>query len=194
MLRSYVAGGGSLVVTFETSLYDSAGVRREDFLLADCLGTHYRGETRSSMASPEEGYKQVYMSIEHPHPILVGTTGATVLPMGGPVAVVDVAPDVDVPLRLSAPFVVFPEGFSYPTIPAGESPWRLSRSTMAADDPFTSREHLGRWPGPCPIRTCEIWSPTLFVGQPVMCFHFGSTGQRLSRSRCALSLGDISYI
>lgn len=127
ILRSYMAGGGSLVATFETSLYDSAGVRREDFLLADCLGTHYSGETCSSVASSEEGYKQVYMSIEHPHPILVGAAGTAVLPMGGPFAVVDVAPDVDVPLRLSAPFIVFPEGFSYPTTPARGEPLAIVR-------------------------------------------------------------------
>ncbi|MEM2936782.1 MAG: beta-galactosidase trimerization domain-containing protein [Candidatus Bathyarchaeia archaeon] len=42
-LRSFVANGGSLVATYESSLYDSQGLRREDFLLGDVFGASYRG-------------------------------------------------------------------------------------------------------------------------------------------------------
>ncbi|MBI4556911.1 MAG: beta-galactosidase trimerization domain-containing protein [Candidatus Hydrogenedentes bacterium] len=37
-LRAFVQSGGSLVATFETSLYDEAGNVREDFLLGDLFG------------------------------------------------------------------------------------------------------------------------------------------------------------
>jgi hypothetical protein len=40
-LRKFVAGGGSLVATYETSLYDEAGKQRADFGLSDLLGVHY---------------------------------------------------------------------------------------------------------------------------------------------------------
>ncbi|MBN1247455.1 MAG: hypothetical protein JXC32_07335, partial [Anaerolineae bacterium] len=101
--------------------------RQDDFLLASLLGAHYAGETRSSMASPDEGYKQVYMSVEHPHPILAGMEGTALLPMGGDLVIVSAGNDVDVPLRLSAPFIVFPEGFSYPTAPPSREPLVITR-------------------------------------------------------------------
>ena len=43
-LAGYAAAGGSLVVTYETSLYDDWGAARPDFGLADILGVHFAGE------------------------------------------------------------------------------------------------------------------------------------------------------
>ena len=136
-LCAFVARGGSVVTTFETSLYDREGLRRVEFLLSDLLGVRSMGETRSSMASQEEGYKQVYMvrqqttteqqTVTGDHPILAGMEGTTVLPMGGDLHVVTAASDTEVPLRLSAPFIVFPEGFSYPTSPASGEPLMVAR-------------------------------------------------------------------
>lgn len=40
-LRNFVDGGGSLLVTFETSLYDEEGNDRKDFGLSDLLGVSY---------------------------------------------------------------------------------------------------------------------------------------------------------
>ena len=42
-IREYVAGGGRLIVSGATSLYDERGCMLEDFALADVMGVHYSG-------------------------------------------------------------------------------------------------------------------------------------------------------
>ena len=42
-LREYVTRGGSLVATYETSLYDEWGVKRKDFGLSDLFGVSFTG-------------------------------------------------------------------------------------------------------------------------------------------------------
>ncbi len=41
-VEQFVAAGGGLVATGESSLYDEEGARRDDFALADVLGVHAR--------------------------------------------------------------------------------------------------------------------------------------------------------
>jgi Hypothetical glycosyl hydrolase 6/Beta-galactosidase trimerisation domain len=74
-LRQFVERGGSLVATYETSLYDEWGVRRGDFGLADLFGL--------SATGPAEGpLRNSYLNIEkNPrtgeyHPLLAGLEDA----------------------------------------------------------------------------------------------------------------------
>jgi Hypothetical glycosyl hydrolase 6/Beta-galactosidase trimerisation domain len=48
-LRDFVRRGGSLVATYETSLYDERGARRTDFGLADLFGASYDGALDARM-------------------------------------------------------------------------------------------------------------------------------------------------
>lgn len=48
-LQQFVQNGGSIVATFETSLYDENGVQRKDFGLADMFGVSYAGSIDGPM-------------------------------------------------------------------------------------------------------------------------------------------------
>jgi Hypothetical glycosyl hydrolase 6/Beta-galactosidase trimerisation domain len=75
-IRDFVQGGGSLVATYETSLYDEWGVRRQNFGLASTFGASFAGSVQTSMLNS-------YLSLgKDPvtgtyHPLLTGFEDAT---------------------------------------------------------------------------------------------------------------------
>lgn len=64
-LRDYVARGGGLVATSETSLYDEWGTKRADFGLADLFGCSYAGQV-------EPRVQNAYIQIRSVHPLTAG--------------------------------------------------------------------------------------------------------------------------
>jgi hypothetical protein len=72
-IRNYVASGGSVLATFETSRYNEWGEVREDFGLRDIFGVSATGE----VIGP---YGNSYMHMDQPHPVLEGYKGTTILP------------------------------------------------------------------------------------------------------------------
>jgi type 1 glutamine amidotransferase len=68
-LRDYVARGGRLVATHQTSLYDEAGTRRADFGLADLFGCSFAGQIDQRVTNS-------YLTLRHPHPLLRGLEDA----------------------------------------------------------------------------------------------------------------------
>ena len=107
-LRAYVQNGGSLLATFETSMYDDQNLRRTDFGLADVLGVHAAGKVigRRGNSNP------FYARIERPHPILAGFADTDWLPGAEyrqPIAA------VDHPVLTVVPgFVAYPPELSWP--------------------------------------------------------------------------------
>ena len=67
-LRQFVAKGGRILATHQTSLFDGNGARRPDFGLADLFGCHVAGE-------PEGPLRNAYMTLRHAHPALAGLEG-----------------------------------------------------------------------------------------------------------------------
>lgn len=74
-LRAFVQGGGSIVATHETSLYDEMGEPRPDFGLADLFGVAFDGGSEGPM-------KNSYLAIERDattrrfHPLVMGLEDA----------------------------------------------------------------------------------------------------------------------
>jgi hypothetical protein len=48
IIGAWVREGGKLIATFETSLYEKNGNRRNDFLLSDLLGCHFTGKSANT--------------------------------------------------------------------------------------------------------------------------------------------------
>ncbi len=75
-LRSFVRAGGSIIATFETSLYDEWGVRRPDFGLGSLFGASFAGGVEGPILNS-------YLNLERDsstgrfHPLLAGLEDAT---------------------------------------------------------------------------------------------------------------------
>ena len=74
-IRGYLRRGGSIVATFETSLYDQWGIRRSNFGLSDVFRVRYQGRIEGPMQNS-------YLTVEKDpatnryHPILAGLEDA----------------------------------------------------------------------------------------------------------------------
>ena len=113
-LKDYADAGGSLLGTFETSLYDERGQRRPDFGLADVFGIHKAGEIQGTVGNA------FYARIEKPHGILNGFSDTNWLP--GAEYRVPVKP-VESPVLTVVPgYVAYPPELSYPPTPRTDEP------------------------------------------------------------------------
>jgi len=75
-IRSFVASGGSLLATFESSLYDESGKIRADFGLADLFGVSYNQGVEGPMQNSYLRLKADAVTGKF-HPVLEGLEDAT---------------------------------------------------------------------------------------------------------------------
>jgi hypothetical protein len=121
-LRSFVQNGGSLIATFETSLYDEWGVKRSDFGLADLFGVRFTGRL-------DERMQNSYLRLERDpvtgkrHPLLAGLDDAPRIING--VSRVDVEPTRPFP---NSPLTLIP---SYPDLPMEKVFPRVTKTEIA---------------------------------------------------------------
>lgn len=122
-LRAYVEQGGSLLATFETSMYTDRNQRRADFGLADVFGIHAAGAVigRQGDGNP------YYARIEQQHPCLDGFTGTSILP--GAEYRVPLAPIENPVLTVIPGFPAYPPELSYPPHPHTNEPAVVLRQT-----------------------------------------------------------------
>jgi Hypothetical glycosyl hydrolase 6/Beta-galactosidase trimerisation domain/TAT (twin-arginine translocation) pathway signal sequence len=119
-LRRFVARGGSLVATSETSLFDEWGAQRADFGLADLFGASWKGRGEGPMHN-------AYLRLEHganpAHPLLRGLEDAPRIIHG--VWRVSVAAREPLP---AVPLTLIP---SYPDLPMEKVYARRPRTDIA---------------------------------------------------------------
>lgn len=136
-VRDFVAAGGSLIASGESSLYTEWGERREEFALADLLGVQAMGEALGGSgeipATWESFAGHTYLRI-HPelragvdgphtpdepiahgarHPVLAGFEETDILPFGGRLELVQAASDRETPLTLIPAFPIYPPEFAW---------------------------------------------------------------------------------
>lgn len=105
-IRAYVKSGGSLIASFETSLYDENLQQRSDFGLADLFGTSRAGDVIGTNGNA------YYGRIERNHPIIEGFANTSWLP--GAQNRVPVRPVQDPVLTVVPGFVQYPPELAYP--------------------------------------------------------------------------------
>jgi hypothetical protein len=113
-LRAYADAGGSLLGTFETSLYDECNQRRSEFGLTDIFGIRKAGEIVGTNGNA------YYARIEQRHPILNGLFNTNLLP--GAEYRLPVAPVNEPVLTVVPGYVAYPPELSYPTQPHTTEP------------------------------------------------------------------------
>ena len=131
-VRSFVARGGALVATGETSRYTEVGDRRDDFALGDLFGAHVSDSTvsvRAEAAQTRHSYLRLVpelgarmdgphrrgepRSTGERHAALAGFAETDILPYGGALSPLRLDGGASVLLTYIPPFPVFPPEDSY---------------------------------------------------------------------------------
>jgi hypothetical protein len=111
-----VENGGSVIATYETSLYDEWGARRKDFGLAELFGASYDGKVDTHVQNS-------YLNIEKPHAVTRGLENATRIINGANwVHVRPTRPVADNPLTLIASYPDLPMEEVYTRAPHTDTP------------------------------------------------------------------------
>lgn len=122
LIRDYVASGGAIIASGETSLYDQSGAQRENFGLADLFGCDFAGTIEAKVTNS-------YLAINGLHPLTAGL-GDTPRIAGGTRFVHTVAGTASgpIPLRLIRSYPELPAEAAYPREPVSEMPMAYARS------------------------------------------------------------------
>lgn len=113
-IRDYVRRGGSLMASFETSLYDENLQPRSDFALGDLFGIRKAGDVVGTNGNA------YYGRIERRHAILEGLTGTNWVPGAQNRLPLEAVPD---PVLTVVPgFVQYPPELAYPPVSQTSEP------------------------------------------------------------------------
>jgi type 1 glutamine amidotransferase len=124
-IRDYVARGGAVVATHETSLYDEWGKRRANFALADLFGCDFAGKV-------DERVQNSYMTVHGPGPMTIGFDDAPRIMSGTKLVHVTPRPGLG-----KAALTLVP---SYPDLPME----KVFSSTWQTDIPMVYARSFGK--------------------------------------------------
>jgi Hypothetical glycosyl hydrolase 6/Beta-galactosidase trimerisation domain len=120
-IRDYVNSGGSIMASFETSLYDENLNPRPNFGLAELLGISKAGDVVGTNGNA------YYGRIEHEHPILAGFADTNWLP--GAQTRIPLKPVPQPVLTVVPGFVQYPPELAYPSPSHTDEPAVVLRET-----------------------------------------------------------------
>jgi hypothetical protein len=123
-LRDYVHAGGSLMASFETSLYDENLNPRTDFALGDLMGISKAGDAIGTHGNAYSG------RIQQPHAVLEGFTNTTWI--AGAQNRVPLKPVETTPLTVIPGFVRYPPELAYPEHSHTDEPAIVLRESGAS--------------------------------------------------------------
>ena len=121
-LRQFIERGGSLIATFETSLYNEWGERRKDFGLADIFGARFKSPVEGPMQNSYLRVERDEVSGEY-HQILAGLENAGRIING-----VYRVPVEGLDKTFNSPLTLIP---SYPDLPMEEVYPRFPKTDIA---------------------------------------------------------------
>jgi Hypothetical glycosyl hydrolase 6/Beta-galactosidase trimerisation domain len=124
-LEAYAASGGSLLATFETSLYDERGRARPDFGLAKLFGISKAGKVQGPNGNA------YYVRILRKHEVLRGFENTSILP-GAEFRVPIQVAGVEPVLAVTPPFPAYPPEMVYPRSPPTNEPAIVLRENGAS--------------------------------------------------------------
>jgi hypothetical protein len=124
-LEAYAVSGGSLLATFETSLYDERGKARPDFGLAKLFGISKAGNVQGPNGNA------YYARILRKHEVLRGFENTSILP-GAEFRVPIQADGFDPILGVTPPFPAYPPEMVYPRSQPANEPAIVLRQNGAS--------------------------------------------------------------
>jgi hypothetical protein len=120
-IEGYVERGGSLLATFETSLYDETGKKRSDFALGSLFGISVAGSRQRSEAKATDPITSVHLQmIRQQHAITAGFENTKWI--AGPIWSIPLKPISNPIMTMIQPYPVYPPEAVYPRQSPSDSP------------------------------------------------------------------------
>jgi hypothetical protein len=130
-IKRYVQGGGSVLATFQTGLFDEAGNRRSDFALGELFGIKAAGDPSRADSKDVDPIGAIHLQyLRHRGPLTAGFEDTTWI--AGPVWRQPIAPIGGAAMTFIKPYPVYPPEAVFQREPPSDLPAMVSRESGAS--------------------------------------------------------------